>query len=264
MSQLLPLPIHNNTAVSRKNREIEKQLLAQLDRYVNVIRRELEKSPQARWTQLRAILIPRLHDSVNQTIRSSLEQSYRLGAQYVADKAGLQSAFFMTHNDIDYVKKLSDEFTDKFFARVQMSLDSTIRKEFYQQEAPDSPINPNFITTSVAVSATTKALAEGSRQKARSLIVNNGLKLNPPILAAAAAAADPLDEEEFVIDEFTSIDEIAAQTLMGERWVWVTAGDPCPICSELEGETWNMEDFDFLPLPPDDTHPNCRCRLVLA
>lgn len=261
MSQnLFPLPIHNNTSVSRTNREVEKDLLVQLDRYVNVIRRELEKSPNARWTQLRAILIPRLHDSVNQTIRSSLEQSYQLGAQYVTNKVGLQSASFLTHNDIDHIKRLSDEFTGKFFARVQMSLDSTIRKEFYQQEAPDSPINPNFITTSVAVSATSKALAEGSRQKARSLIVSNGLlNLNPPVLSAA----DPLDEEEFVIEEFTSIDEIAAHSLIDQQWMWVTAEDPCPICSELEGEVWDMEEFDFLPIPVDDTHPSCRCRIVL-
>lgn len=257
----LLLPIHNNTAVSRKNLEIEKELLTQLDRYVNVIRRDLASFPDARWTHLRAVLMPRLRDSVSQTIRASVSKSYQIGAEYVTSRIGLSAASFLTHSDIDNIKNLAIEFTDKFFGRVQLSLDNTIRKEFYQHEQPDSPINPNFITSSIAISATTKALAEGSRQKARSLIVNNGLKLNPPVVLSAQ---DPLDEAEFVIDEFTSIDEIAAQTLMGERWVWVTAGDPCPICSELEGETWNMEDFDFLPLPPDDTHPNCRCRLVLA
>lgn len=252
-------PIHNNTSASRSNKEIEQELQRQLNKYAIVIRLGVENAPNhAKWTHLRGIIEPRLKDSVNQTIRASLTKSYELGASYVTDKVGLKNATFTTHNDIDNIKVLSDEFTGKFFTRARTALDLALRRD-QGQEQNNSAISTNFITSAIAISATTKALAEGSKQKAKALIVNN--RLRRPIQTAQAETED-IDFEDFVFTD-TTIESLAADELEQQQWIWVTAGDACEICDDLEGETWNMDELDFMPVPVDDTHNNCRCRLLL-
>ena len=206
------LPSHEQTQSSQANRQVEKTLVVELNKYVNVIRKELDAQPSLQWTQLRAQIIPRLRDSVFQTMRSAVSQSYEIGAEYVTSRVGLSAASFLTHSDIDNIKNLTIEFTNKFFGRVQLSLTNTIRNEFYKQQPADSTLNPNFITTSVAVSATSKAMAEGSRLKAKSILQTNKSD-NVSLLQGATAkktkkkkktvellpAIDPLSEEDLLI-----------------------------------------------------------------
>ena len=277
------LPSHEQTQASRDNLKVEKSLMRELNRFVNAIRGELDKSPDLQWTRLRAQIIPRLYDSVFQVMRSHISQSYELGANYITDRVGLANASFLTHSDIDNIKALALEFTNKFFGRIQLSLDATIRKSFASpQQAPDSSINPNFISTSVAISASSKALAEGTRLKTKSLINANNTKQG--VLSAATkddddedeAAAMFLDEGEMIDDLMLgvaggfagalalSFASMAGQQLEEQQLVWVTAEDPCiEICQPLEGEVYSMDDIDIIPQPIDDTHPNCRCRLLL-
>lgn len=266
-----PLPIHSNTAISQENRQIEQALIEELNKYVNLIRRELEvKYPLYKWTQLRAFIIPRLRDSVEQTIRGSLTKSYTLGAEYVTGQVGLGAASFLTHADIDSIKGLAVEYTNKFFGRVQMSLDSTIRKEFAAREPADSLLNPNFIVTSVATSATTKALADGSKYKARALIYNNTLSKSRDKRVIVQAQAE--EEEGIAFDDLffssgATIESLAAEELETKRWVWVRGGGgPCNAdnsCEDLEGLTWGMDELDDMPIPIEETHPHCLCRLLL-
>lgn len=279
------VPSHQQTAASQENRAIERSLLTDLNTYVNLIRTELDKSPSMQWTQLRATIIPRLRDSVMQTMRGHIEQSYNLGAQYITQRVGLQGASFLTHADIDNIKNLSQDFTDKFFARVQISLNNTLNKTFATQQPADSAINPNFITTSIAISATSKALAEGTRMKAKSILQTN-VNNAQAILSAAVAAkkkskkkkkpvpvAVPVLDDLTLEDEFVglglgfaggiSLASLAADQLTQQEWIWICAENPCTICEDLEGEVFSMDDIDFAPQPIDDTHNNCRCRLLL-
>lgn len=282
------VPSHLQTQASQENRAIERSLLTDLNQYVNLIRAELDKNPSFQWTSLRSLIIPRLHDSVAQTMRGHIEQSYNLGAQYITNKVGLQGASFLTHSDIDNIKGLTQEYTDKFFARVQLSLNNTLNKTFAKRE-PDSPINPNFITTSIAISASSKAIAEGTRMKAKSILLTNQ-NAQQAILSAATKkgkqkkkkkpvpAVVPLidtieDEDLFPITIGTglglglaggiSLASLAAEQLFQQEWIWICAEDPCPICQDLEGEVYTMDDIDLAPTPIDDTHNNCRCRLLL-
>lgn len=45
--------------------------------------------------------------------------------------------------------------------------------------------------------------------------------------------------------------------------IWVTSVDEkvCPICRPLHNKTWRIDDPNLLS-PPDDSHINCRCRLL--
>ena len=44
--------------------------------------------------------------------------------------------------------------------------------------------------------------------------------------------------------------------------IWITERDSrvCPICSPLDGQTFDIDESP--PQPVDDTHPGCRCRLL--
>ena len=46
-----------------------------------------------------------------------------------------------------------------------------------------------------------------------------------------------------------------------ERFLWITAEDErtCPICEELEGQSFALD--AEVPTPDEDTHPNCRCEV---
>ena len=281
------VPSHPQTQTSQDNRKIERSLLTDLNQYVNLIRTEIDKTPSLQWSHLRAIIIPRLRESVQQTMRGHIEQSYLLGTQYITSRVGLQGASFLTHSDIDNIKSLTQEYTDRFFGRVQLSLNNTINKTFALHEPPDSAINPNFISTSIAISASSKALSEGARLKAKSILLTNQ-NAEAAVLSASAEAKkkkrktptakvqpEIIDDEDFLEDALLgvpiglgiaggiSLASLAADQLTSMEWVWVTAEDPCPICEDLEGEVFTMDDIDFAPQPIDDTHNNCRCRLLL-
>lgn len=56
-----------------------------------------------------------------------------------------------------------------------------------------------------------------------------------------------------------------ALQIQGEpELVWITELDfkVCPICRPIHGRTWKVGDPLILQ-PPRDSHPNCRCRLLL-
>ena len=248
-------PPHTNTSISQQNKEVEADLQAQLNKYAMVIRLGLENAPNnAKWTHLRGIIEPRLHDSVSQTIRASLTKSYELGAAYVTNKVGLQHATFTTHNDIDNIKSLSDEFTRKFFARVQFALDSAIRKN---EAETNTAISTSYIVTPIAISSTTKALAEGSKQKAKALIMNNRrVSVNKYANPIQTAQDEDIEFDDLVFTD-TTIESLAADELEEQQWIWVCGDDACAVCQSLEGETWTMDELDFMPMPSSDTHPNC-------
>jgi hypothetical protein len=57
--------------------------------------------------------------------------------------------------------------------------------------------------------------------------------------------------------------------LFGEKffivWTFVTMDDErvCEECRDLETQQWDLDD-PTVPNIPDDTHPNCRCRMAFA
>lgn len=50
-----------------------------------------------------------------------------------------------------------------------------------------------------------------------------------------------------------------------EKYMWITAQDNkvCPLCERMHGKKYKVEDI-HAPIPVQDTHPNCRCTIVMA
>jgi hypothetical protein len=108
-------------------------------------------------------------------------------------------------------------------------------------------LNPNYIVNSLAIGATNEALNVATVAKARAL---TGLSVISPEKNVGLAQFDEFEFPDLPLDlELTA--------------VWVTSQDEgvCEICEGLEGE-YRLDDFD-LPTPVDDSHPNCRCRIII-
>lgn len=61
----------------------------------------------------------------------------------------------------------------------------------------------------------------------------------------------------------TTIAEIPAAFKTVMQWYTAEDDKVCQaICMPLDGKQWEADD-PSIPTPPDETHPNCRCRLGL-
>lgn len=282
---------HEQTGISQQNRDIESNLVETLNGYLNLIRSVLDNS-RTKWTDFRVVLEPRFRPIVEQSIREASTLSYQLGSSYVANKAGLP--FFLTVTDIENIKQLTTEFTNKFFGRIELAINSTrgdLRIPF--MEPADSRINPNYIATSIAIGVTSKSLALGSTLKAQSLVTNGRagrMPLSSSVMQAATdkkkkrkktateiALEEIQDEIDAAIEEgetdLTSIlinlgssalVAAAIAELLNQRFVWVTQAGACAeICVPLAGQRWDVTDPN-IPIPVQDSHVSCRCRLLLA
>lgn len=62
----------------------------------------------------------------------------------------------------------------------------------------------------------------------------------------------------------TAIPEIPAAFKVIMQWYTAEDDRVCSeICMPLDGKQWELDD-PAIPTPPDETHPNCRCRLGLV
>lgn len=280
----MSLITHEQTEISRQNRDIESNLVEKLNGYLNLIRTVLDQS-RAKWTDLRVVLEPRFRPIVEHTIREAATLSYQLGSAYTADKAGLP--FFLTTTDIQNIKQLTTEFTNKFFGRILLSIENTNigRYSISETVIPESNLNPNYIATSVAIGVTSKSLALGSTLKAKSIvtsgraggILQGAAKKRRKKTAAEIALAELQAEIDAAIEEGDTdllgiITNLGGSALIGigisellrQEFVWVAQPGRCEqYCAPLEGQTFDVLDPN-IPVPIDDTHPNCRCRLLLA
>jgi hypothetical protein len=282
MSSLLS---HERTQISQQNKDIEDALVDSLNGYLNVIRLILDES-RAPWSDLRIVLEPKFRPIISQSIREAATLSYQLGSSYAADKSGLP--FFLTTQDIANIKALTDEYTGKFFGRIQLALrpNMSIDPRVPRTEPANSSLNPNYIATSIAIGVTSRSLALGSILKAKAL-ASDGLrgsilqaakkKPKRKLSATEQALQDLQDELDDAIDagDIDAIPDILASlggsaligigvgTLLNLRWVWTAMPGACTqYCVPLNGQTFDVLDPN-VPIPVQDSHENCKCRLLL-
>lgn len=174
-------------------------------------------------------------------IRNSVQRIWVVGAQYAANF--LNRDFIMTQTDINHIKTLSQEFSD----RMQWRIDNYMINRSEDQ----NDISTDFITSTFAGYVAPRSLSVAIREKVRQIQTQQQSNLIASVGTASAAAAEEDD-----------IQQSAEPTIVLK---WVTAKDDkvCPICSTLEGTLFRYDDPD-IPEPDSDTHPWCRCMLRLA
>lgn len=76
------------------------------------------------------------------------------------------------------------------------------------------------------------------------------------MMSALAAVTTTTALNMATFEKVREVDDTAVVT-------WMTATDEkvCPICRPIHGKQWHVGDPTLL-IPPDDSHINCRCRLL--
>jgi SPP1 gp7 family putative phage head morphogenesis protein len=168
-------------------------------------------------------------DQVREILRRYSYLAYVVGAEYAASKKRM--AYFPTTIDLQNMR----EVTDYYYPRIWLRLNQIIhRNDVLMQKydfEPRSELSTNYAITSVAISLITRAISRGTVSELEQL-----QSAHKSIKIKQAQAED-------VYEWNTQQDELV-----------------CPICEDLDGEQWAMDDPD-LKEPPDDTHDNCRCYL---
>jgi hypothetical protein len=285
---LKKLDTHENTVVSTQNDSLEIDLSYKLNAICKIIR-ALIKSDQSIRTvdQLRAL---GLEAEVYDIIRSYVQQSFELGTKYVSDIARVEPR--LTESDIFAIKQMTDSFCFKFWGRVQLQIfqlkvsDSGLIEEM---TLPNDSFNPNFIVNSLSIAITSQALNEATKMKAGELLPSSPPAMNPT--TQPADMQPPFAGQE--LQAGTTYKSLKARILSGYPaktkvsitpaeititpppiditpgsivYMWVTTIDErtCPLCMSLHGQTWDIGDANSIPQIPDETHYNCRCRVMLV
>lgn len=268
---------HSNTKVSRDNRTVENQLLKELQSFTKSILSQTKNKSEARWTFIFGVLKPILDSLVYDSIRQAVSRSYTLGAEYAVKTINRRKPFFLTDADIQHIKTITNEYATAYWGRLETSFNSKVI-----QDDPDQILNPAYVDLPIAVSTATRALAEGTRVKAETLLLqpdSNVLHTELTIIRqtqrVAQAAATPTSPSPSILrsraetistvkgflDRQRETAQAVQEGLPVMQFIWMTANNACKnLCDPIRGVTWYVnQPFPFYP----PRHPYCRCRLFL-
>ena len=218
-----------------------------LNKVVNAIRQELPDYRLGKQAELEARIKPKLRTAISAIFRKHITDSYAQGISYVTSLPGFSGIQgFLTSSDLEIIKGLADSYSTRFWGRLNLSLGNTINSEHLNKPEAEL-LNPNYIVNALAIGATNEALNQATLRKAQAL---TGGTNGPLHHVGIAQEFDEFDFPNLPLDL-----ELVA--------VWVTSLDElvCPICEDLEGD-YPLADGDP-PLPVEDSHPNCRCRIII-
>jgi hypothetical protein len=215
--------------------------------------------------------------AIRSIIRPTINKFYTIGALYANEVNN--SEFFPTQTDVDNVSAISSEIGDLFFKNLRAYLvreeqigQALLLKESLSRLSKAFPASNGKGNLSVAydhakslqldkginrlaVVASTRSVNHGTASKIRQLLSLPNAKLVYDYSSIKVRyAVKQIEKRTF---------KRFSESRLGNFVVWVTAQDDkvCfKYCRPLEGRIFNLAD-ENTPIPPDDTHPHCRCRL---
>ncbi|HTH21912.1 MAG TPA: phage minor head protein [Nitrososphaeraceae archaeon] len=226
------------TKTNRGARLIQEQLQIDLKKIINKMLRDYK---QAGGFIDSETIKQKYEDEVTALIRVAVQQSYIMGVNYVG-KALKVKSLYLTGTDIERIKSETERITAVFFRNAQEYL-----KQWQMTERMKlMPIGFGGLFGDIAKSL------EGIVKVISSIATFS---------IANKATTSKLSQipKTATVDPITSVATITKRIL-----VFVTKKDEkvCPICQRYEGVEYE-EDDPFIVNPVDDTHPNCRCRLLI-
>lgn len=172
---------------------------------------------------------------VEHLIRAAVHNAYSVAVNYVGELKKRPHHMFLTSSDIGQIKRISAEYIQVFWRRVASVLHQkdTIQNILKNARfSPRSKLSLTNLISSLATAIITKSIASAT------IVKVNSMRTLPPSIRQSQAL---------------------------DTLVWHTAHDElvCPLCSSLDGMEWQSDDSNML-VPPDDSHPNCRCTLDIS
>lgn len=194
----------------------------------------------------------------NQT-RKAIQKVYETGSDYAEKVTGV--AVFFSKVDETIISNATKTAVESYWNKVSIIANRDLRNLHKLELNPDAQdLEPEFDSdhsmTVGAISVTASTLAIATIAKIRQ--ITESPSKGQIQVAAILGSENP------------------AFTPANWKWVWSATIDEktCdrlpdgrPGCNSLNGEEWAYDDFSSIPvpglLPPEGTHPNCRCRPLL-
>lgn len=213
-------------------------------------------------------------------IKSMVTRSYLLGIDYVSRATNKPQYMYLSHNDVSRIMLQSDESYRAFwrlitkYLQVLKNRQVTVTKRVGQvyRHKPDQ-------SKDVMLTDEMMNVSDWEDDRLLDVDTNTGLIINGVVITTLALAT--LEKfKEYKTDEQiikTNVDEETIEEIEltegggggggeeeGDTVIFATEKDDrvCPTCQFLEGTEWSIDDPSIV-MPPDDLHPNCRCRLLL-
>lgn len=219
-------------------------------------------------------------------IKSMVTRAYLLGIEYVSRATNKEHLMYLSNGDITNIMIKSDEAYRMFWRLVTKYLqviknrsvlsrtaavshkrrapnitDVTITDEIFRRmdEKDKRLLDPDTSAKLIGTGIVTSILAFSTIKKYRDL------KTQQEIISITTND----DDDDLLF--FNDVDDdggggqgIPEFAKEGDKVVYATEKDAnvCPTCSALEGEEWDIDDPTVV-VPETDTHPHCRCRLLL-
>lgn len=263
-------PPHDSTPTSQANRLIERRLMHDLNRIVNAIRQELPNYRLSKGAELDARIKPMLHSHVLATFRKHITDSYSLGMNYVTSLPSLKGIpGYLTSSDLEIIKTLAASYSTRFWGRTSISLrDQNTITLNYAEISDHSLLNPNYIVNSLGIGATNEALNQATLQKARVLTgtraPTSDIGITRTLTGLSSQTIQSNQSKRASSVAVAALDDLFPDLPLELELTaeWVTSMDDrvCEICEGLEGDYFLDEE---VPQPVEDSHPNCRCRLLI-
>jgi hypothetical protein len=188
------------------------------------------------------IVLKQIHDTaVRNIIRKTVQDSYLHGTDLVGQQVAENNPsfdLFISQTDLGNIQRLTDDVSNQFWttsARLQLR-ESTVEPETGQAKK-------SFDITAAMIGIASFA-AFGA--------FNNAVRSKLP--AATAAANNP----ELTLDIGFEIKPLVGRVRFTTQH---DAKVDLQICDPLDGMEWDADSPDIV-VPPQDTHPHCRCSLI--
>lgn len=282
---------HEDTSLSKETLKIEKKLLAELN---NILKYFLDNYIYVNGgidtynyrNVYEEFKIDMEIETLN-IIKSYITKTYILATEYVSDSLSVSG--FITKSDIDVIDELSKVFRDRFFIRIKNALELGVEKFYnsmtdifmpasFNQTSTD--INENgehlnvlakgiersksYIFSSLAILIINTTMNKATISKSKKIILNDGTLNKMPVFQAARFNPQEEFDPDAIVQEDFDIKQSNRVRTGNFFYIWKTEMDDrtCQFCENLQDEVFSILD-SFIPEPENDTHFNCRCRLML-
>lgn len=236
----------------------------------------------------------RYGEEIRTIIKSLVTQTYLLGMDYIARATNKPYYISISQNDVTQILIRSDEAYRMFWRlvtkylqvkrnRIRRQNTTTATTAIRTGQVVNSRMDLNALSTN-DVLLTDEMFQVSDWEDDRLLdedtnaqLIINGIVTTTLALSTLQKYNEFKKEQKIIFEEGRQQELLLEETLLtlteeegeiaaggADTFIFATENDAkvCDICASLEGMEWDVDDPSIV-IPRDDTHPNCRCRLLL-
>lgn len=276
-----PLKIDpDRTTESIEARKLENKLLIEFNAILIQIKNKIDFSLTDYKMQFGKVK-ESLKQTVYDIIRSYYQQTYTIGSNYVNKALGTSA--YLTESDIEHIKTQSENFSNRFWGRLEKMLETSTEKaikaifdtgsfnghlvldnqrEYFAKRIEETK---SYLYSSLAVLIITDALNSATIRKAKT-IYDNLVRQTGGGSSNLLTGAVTLEQTDFQLMDIEMIRLLMILNTLKYRWYTSGRDSVCKFCRSLEGKTWTLSlslQMNDIMIPGQHSHFNCACRLLL-